>query len=366
MGLAQVRSTTVWWGPLIGVLAGLATSCAQPCENPTQNTLGQPTSWEQAYLSGPDTPVPAAQFLVAEDGLPLAYHEWVPEDWDGSGAFVVFIHGSSAYGELYAPIGEGLAARGVLARLVDLRGHGRSVCDPSGSCGSPVAEPPDDSMYFVGRKGDSLDANQIIRDISRHIADLREQWPDARVGLAGHSSGAGVVSRYVEHNSMSNLDAVALVAPVNNYEQPQMRDDDDLLCPGTVGTTYAQVDLGALGDALRGNEHRYVIDFRKDPQFTAELDTLRYSWATLQGMNTTDPDDFWGAYTAPHLYVAGAQDTLFDMARSMAEHERAPGGGSFVIVDETSHIGLAWSDGVAGVLAAWAKGDPVPSGTVDP
>lgn len=363
MGVGQVKQLkrALWLLPL-----GLLFGCSEPCENPRTDTLGQPTAWEQAYLAGPNVSVPDPQFVLAEDGLPLAYHEWVPDDWDGSGAFVVFIPGSSAYGELYAPIGEGLAARGVLARLIDLRGHGRSVCNASGSCGGAVDDPPDDSTYFVGRKGDSLDANQIIRDVAVHLEDLRLRWPEARVGLAGHSSGAGVVSRYVEHNSMAGLDSVSLLAPMNHYDQPQVRDDSDLLCEDTVGTTYAQVDLGALGDALRGNEHRYVIDFRKDPEFTTPLDTLRYTWSTLQGMNATDPDTFWGAYNKPHLYIAADGDALLDVAISMSEHARAPGGGSFVVVNDTSHIGLAWSDGVAGTMADWAKGDAVESGNIDP
>ena len=340
--------------PLILLLVG----CGAPpeCEF-AADPLGTLTSWEEEIIAGaglPDAPDPG--FLEGEEGLQLAYREWIPTGWDGSGSVAVFIPGSSAHADQYTAIGAGLSERGVLARIIDVRGHGLSACASAYDCSDPAFTPreiQDNSAYFPGRIGDSADDNQILRDVGAHLADLRAAWPDASLHLGGHSSGGGVVSRYLENAGPGDLANVALVAPYNHPDQPQVRKSVQLECTDIVGTDYARVDLGALGDAIRGNDHRYVISFHKGEAYEQPLDTLAYTYTTLQGMSTTDPDAFWSAFTVPLLFVAGSDDHLLDPDESERQFERAPAGGSFFVAEETSHIGLSWSDEVAAELAAW-------------
>lgn len=334
-----------------------------------EESLGAPTDWEVAWLESGGAPEsPTASTTLAEDGLALSHHDWLPADPDGA-PVVLFIHGSSAYGELYAELGAGLADRGVIARLVDLRGHGRSACATASDCSDPEftdRQLADDGAYYIGRVGDSLDRNQIIRDIGVEIAAISAQWPDAPLILVGHSSGGGVVSRFVEHGGLSQVDRVALVAPFNHYSQPQ---NVGLLvgCEGLAGTAYAQIDLGAIGAAIRGDVHRYVLRFHKDDAYTTVLDTPANTYTTQQGMAAENPDDFLAAYQQPTLWIAAEEDAVLDLDLSEQQHARMPGGGPFVIAAQTSHIGLAWSDSVAGVLAQWALDpDSVQGGIIQP
>lgn len=334
----------------------LLLACAGPeeCEIPADG-LGALTAWEESFLQSGDRPdAPPVAFLDAEDGLPLAYREWVPADWEGTGAAVVFVPGSSAHSGLYTVIGAGLADRGVLVRIIDVRGHGLSVCAADG-CGDPATvdrSPADDGATWVGRVGDSADADQLVRDLDLHLAAVAAAWPDASLHLAGHSSGAGVVSRSVERGASAWIDSAAVVAPFHHAEQPQIRDEVLLDCLDLAGTAYARLDLGALGDALRGNVHRYVLTLHKEDTYADPLDTLAYSWTTTQGMATTHPTAFWDAYTVPVLLVAGQADALLDPDRSAEQVERARDG-AFWLVPDTSHVGLIWSDDVAEGLATW-------------
>lgn len=363
----RLRASIVGLAIGLGLCTRLLAGCGDDdCSNPSENTLGELTAWEQGFLAGPTIESPPPGFLEAEDGLGLAYHDWVPGSWDGSGPVVLLVPGSSAYAELYAALGQGLRERGVLARIIDVRGHGRSTCSPQGACGEPPHPAPDDDRYYRGRPGDSLDEDQIIRDLARHVADLRARWPAARrLVISGHSSGGGVVSRYVETGGLAAVGSVALLAPFNHFAQPQNVDASDQLCAGTAGTPYAQLDLGALGDAMRGNRHRYVLSFVKEPELTTELDTLRYSYTTMLGMAADDPDDFLAAYAEPTLWIAAERDALLDLEESRAQFERMPGGGAFVVAQDTSHVGLSWSDPVAELLARWAtEPSSVESGTL--
>ncbi|MBV1858856.1 MAG: lysophospholipase [Nannocystaceae bacterium] len=350
------------------LLAGLLASCAEPCRPAPEGDLGEPTEWEQAFIEGGGLPDSAApEFLEAEDGLRLAYRDWTPTDWDGTGAVVLLLHGSSAYGELYAALGQEMAAQGVLVRIVDLRGHGLSACVTPSECGtlSPRAY-ADDGVYWPGRPGDAADESQHARDVDLHLEDLRARWPGARVVLMGHSSGAGLVSRVIEGSGMAGLDGAILLAPFNHSEQPQ----NELLswdCGRGVGTAYAQVDLGALGDAMRSNPHRYVLDLVKNEDYQAVLDTERYTATTMFGLAVRDPDRFHAAFSGPTLWVAGEGDALLDVEASRREFAKLPGGSAFVIVTDTSHVGVTWSSGVARACSAFAKApQAVLSGAIDP
>ncbi|MBH24068.1 MAG: hypothetical protein CMH57_06385 [Myxococcales bacterium] len=347
-----------WWWLLLLLL--LLVGCAGESEcvapPPSEEALGAPTTWEQAWLESDGLPTsPAPHFLDGEEGVPLAYRDWVPEGWDGQGDVVLFVHGSSAHSELYAVLGEGLMRRHVYARLIDVRGHGLSVCRAAGECGAPESAPReivDDGVYYPGRIGDSHDRHQITRDLSLHLTDLHARFPQARFHLSGHSSGGGAVSRFVEHNGWGLLESVILLSPFNHASQPQNH-LQSYECGRIEGSPYAQVHMGALGDALRGNLHRYVLYFNKGEPYVDALDTLSNTWTTTQGMQVDDVDRFHVAFTGPVLWVAAEQDALLDLEASRREFERFPGGGAFVTVRETSHIGLSWSDAVAGLMVDW-------------
>ena len=353
---------------LLSTLVLLAGACGEPCEAAPDGDLGEPTAWEQAFLEQgglPDSPAPA--FLVAEDGLPLAYRDWMPAGWDGTGAMVLLLHASSAYGELYAALAEAMAAEGVLTRVVDLRGHGLSTCITPDVCGTEGARVyDDDGAYWPGRPGDALDAWQHARDVVTHLEHLRELWPEADAVLMGHSSGAGLVARVIESRGMAGLAGAIVLAPFHTPDQPQnsLQTWD---CGRGVGTAYAQVDLGALGDAMRDNPHRYVLALRKNEDYRAALDTEHYTATTMWGLAVEDEERFHAAFTGPTLWVAGERDALLDVELSRQEFDRMPGGQAFVTVADTSHVGVTWSRAVGQLCAAFAR-DPasVTSQTLQP
>ncbi|EDM78207.1 putative lysophospholipase protein [Plesiocystis pacifica SIR-1] len=354
----------------VGLGSGLsAGGCQDACEPPPEFGLGEPTAWEQAFLDGgglPPSPPPSQ--TLAEDGLALVHYEWIPAGWTGEGPAVVFVHGSSAHAALYSLIGQTLADEGVYARLIDLRGHGRSVCLAEDACGDPSGPRSfvDDGRYWAGRPGDSADPDQIVRDLRQHLDEVRAAWPEAPLFVAGHSSGGGVVSRMVATGGMAGLSGAMLLAPFNHPEQPQ-NELGSWDCGRVVGTDYAHVHLPVLGAARRGEVHRYTLSFHKPPEYADPLDTLWNSYTTAQGMAAPDPESFHAAFTQPTLWVVGEQDALFDLDASRAEHARMPGAAAFVVVEDTSHVGISWSAGTARLLADFAK-DPasVAAGTISP
>ncbi len=355
------------WAVLLGLgalgMGAFGLGCDPPCPASDGDGLGQLAGWEQDFIDeGGQSPAPPPAFLEGEEGVWLAYREWSPPVWDGSGDVALVIHGSSAHSALYTVWAEALAENGIHARLIDLRGHGLSLCTdaPCSAAEPPSRDVIDDGRYFPGRIGDSLDTHQIVRDVAQHIADLQARWPAARVHLIGHSSGGGVVARYIEQAGAHAVASVALVAPFLHAEQRHAAGEVDLACPDDGA--YAQVDAGALGAALRGDIHRYVLRFDKAPAYRDPLDTLHNSYTTMTGMQVSSLDSYRSAFVRPTLWVAAEHDALFDVELSRAESRGLPAQRAFVLVRDTSHIGLIWSRAVGALLADWVRG---PDGVVD-
>ncbi len=280
-------------------------ACNDPCESVPDGSLGDLTSWEHEFLKQKKLPtVTSRAHLTAEDGLKLFYTDWVPENWNGQGPTVLLVHGSSAHSALYAVLGQELAAAGIFARLIDLRGHGHSRCTAPGVC-DPNLKPSydDNGQTWPGRPGDSADEHQMVRDLHLHLAHLAQQTPGTYPYLAGHSSGAGLVARYIEHVGTAQLSGAILLAPFLHADQPQ-NELQTWDCGKVVGTSYARVHLGALGDARRGNPHRYVLSLDKPPELIDDLDTLRYTYTTMNGLAVDDPTLALTTLVAPTLWIA--------------------------------------------------------------
>ena len=98
----------------------------------------------------------------------LAYLRFEPSGPAASLGAVLLVPGSTAYADLYAEMGRNLAAQGLRVRIIDVRGHGRSTCNPDGEC----SDPPDggystgvDDTYFVGRRRTTK--NEFVRALRK-------------------------------------------------------------------------------------------------------------------------------------------------------------------------------------------------------
>ncbi len=304
------------------------------------------TDWEQKLVMAGLPPGPDPQFMTAEDGLELAYREYVPDQWVGSGDAVLLIPGSSAHSGQLVPLCEGLVTRGVFVRAIDTRGHGYSIRDRDGNSGQEADRSiTDDAEYYVGRIGDCLDPNQMVRDVKKHLEAMRTAWPDARIHLGGHSSGGGCLSRFAEVFGGELVDSFVLIAPFNHFQQPQNIQH--------TNSSYSIVSPTAIGKAAGGQPHLYVLGFNLPGRDTAEAREAtrllidRWTFPMMQGMAATSPNSFWEGFTKPVLWIAGEKDELFDIEICRQQHARAKAGGEFVVIENTSHLGLQWSDEVA-------------------
>ena len=117
-----------------------------------------------AAVAAPDESL----YLKAADGTRLALRAALPagEPW----AVALFLHGIALHSKLYLPFLDALAAAGIAAFGLDLRGHGASD----------------------GRPGDLGRRGTLLADVGLAQAALRRLFPDLPLIWVGHSLGAGL------------------------------------------------------------------------------------------------------------------------------------------------------------------------------
>ena len=317
------------------------------------------SEWEQTFVRTEAAlyPAPKPEFLQAVDGLRLAYREWIPDDWSGSGEIYLIVPGSTSHSLHFRFLGSALRDRGILTRVIDFRGTGLSVCESAQVCGSPTGytarSAVDDGNYFPGRIGDVADANQIARDLETHLRHLREEWPRARVHLSGHSSGGGLICRFVEYvgrdeaKELSRLvDSVVLLAPYVHWEYPANT---------PANSNYSILHMPTVMEVASGATHRYTVGFNLGDRLDDPWAVWKWTQEMAAAMAAYGPTSAWPHFTVPTAYVIGTREELFDIEKARQEHAQAANSGPFVVLDGASHIGMRWREDLADFMASFAK-----------
>jgi alpha-beta hydrolase superfamily lysophospholipase len=140
---------------------------------------------------------PALQSFKARDGTELAYRN-TPAESPERGS-VVLVHGSAGDSRAMQPLAKSLAAAGLNAYALDIRGHGDSG--------------PRGRIAYVG---------QLEDDLADFLAAVQ---PPAPRLLAGFSSGGGFALRVAAGPDADAFDGYLLLAPFVSHEAPTYRPD---------------------------------------------------------------------------------------------------------------------------------------------
>lgn len=149
------------------------------------------------------------QFFYATDGTLLAYYAFLPAH---PRAIIIFYHGAGSWS---APVYQNMAQSlmedyDIGVYLMDVRGHGNSS----------------------GSRGDAPNPESVWDDIDRAITLVKEKHPQAKIFLAGHSAGAGLILNHAtwQHNQdltyekkKTNINGYLLLAPFLGMNAGVMR-----------------------------------------------------------------------------------------------------------------------------------------------
>ncbi|MFV0280436.1 MAG: alpha/beta hydrolase [Rhodoblastus sp.] len=272
---------------------------------------------------------PALAYFTARDGTQIGYRIYPVAPGDST-LTAILIHGSAGHSLNQTQIGKALAAAGVRAIAIDMRGHG-----VSGTRGD---------VAYIGQSEDDL------ADLLAHL-DI----PDKPV-LVGFSLGGGFALRVAHSPLGKKFRSFVLVSPFLGANAPTSR-------PSSGGAGWASVDMPRI--VALSLLHRLGIDccgslpviaYALPPDIQRHV-TLRYSFRLLSSFGPKDMRyrDLSGI-DAPITIVAGANDELM-FADRYAEVARTNAHARTAIVPGVDHMGMAHDPAALAAIVAAVKGE---------
>ncbi|MDF0601505.1 alpha/beta fold hydrolase [Psychromarinibacter sp. C21-152] len=247
---------------------------------------------------------------------------------------IVLVHGIGVAGDRWIGAAGKLAgAAGARVVLIDLRGHGESS----------------------GRRYDLDRIGQYEDDLAEIVGALRDERPEARMVLAGHSMGGGIALRFALKRDRPPVDGYLLFAPVFG--------------PGPTAPPRDAQEAGALRiDRARMTglvllNMAGIRAFNRLPVAFLDLppDDPAYSFTAMASglpLPPTTAVDALRAMEAPLLVLVGAEDTAV-VPGGYAEVLTAAGTGQVEVVPALGHDSLLESAEVHARSARWLSALPV-------
>ena len=280
--------------------------------------------------------LPALQRFQARDGTELAYRTYEPVGTPGV-RIALLVHGSAGSSVNMHAVGKALAAAGIRAVAVDMRGHGRS-----------------------GARGDIAYLGQLDDDLADTVAHVRTMWPTLPITLVGHSAGGGFVLRIAGGPSGDLFERFVLLAPFLDPFAATSK-------PNAGSSAWAQPNVPRIlainllqRFGITAFEHLPVVAFAL-PAGSALRATGAYSYALLTNFGTgLDHKLYLNRVRRPVTVIAGSADELMRSER-YDEVMRRPGLDlKAIVVPEVDHMGVL---SATAALEAITNAVKRPSGT---
>lgn len=275
------------------------------------------------------TDASALSYFVARDGTQLGFRVYEAAG-GAAGPAAILIHGSAGNSLNKHLVGKALAAAGVRAIALDMRGHG-----VSGTRGD---------VSYIGQSEDDL------ADLLDHLK-LAE-----KPVLVGHSMGGGFAARVAHMPLGQKFSRFVLVSPFMGVDAPTSRSSSG-------GARWTSVDTPRI--VVLTILHRFgvecceqlpVLAFALPPEARRYV-TTRYSFRLLSSFGPKDMRyrDLSGI-EAPVEIIAGANDELM-VAERYADVAKTGARAHATIIPGVDHMGAARDPAALAAIVAAAKGE---------
>jgi len=273
------------------------------------------------------TGLPELKSFKARDGKELNYR-YYPSSSDKT---LILLHGSGWHSRYFLPLAEFISSNN-LANVYtpDLRGHGLN---------------PD-------KRGDVDYIDQLTDDIADLIRMIKENNPDTRIILGGHSSGGGLTVRFAGSKYNNQVEGYLLLSPFLKYNAPTIRPDSGGWAKPYTGRIAGLTMLNNVG--IRWFNYLTVIEFNMPEEARDGTETLSYTFR----MNTAfAPDNYQkdlGAMYQPVLAAAGTADESFyadQFEPVISKYTKA----DVVLLDGVTHMGVVVGPEIQPVIKEWLE-----------
>jgi alpha-beta hydrolase superfamily lysophospholipase len=270
--------------------------------------------------------LPAVERFQGRDGTWLGFRHY-GAGGAPTGRVAIVIHGSSGSsgGTIHA-LSQALAAHGVEAFAVDMRGHGTS-----------------------GTRGDIGYVGQLEDDLADFVAVLRKTVPSAPLTLVGHSSGGGFGLRVAGSPIQNLFERFVLLAPYLGYDAPSTRPSSGGWARADIPRIIGLLALRAIG--VNCCEALPVLALAVPPNSEK---TLVSTYTDRLMRNFAVRGDFrrdLAAATKPLTIISGADDELMFSDKYAEAARGAKVAVEVRVLDGINHMGIVAAPKAVSIIA---------------
>jgi len=233
---------------------------------------------------------------------------------------IILIHGVGSSAYLYNKTA-GLLQKATQAEIyaIDLRGHGQSG----------------------GNIGDVNYINQYADDLADIVRAIREEKPNGKITIAGHSMGGGISLRYAMMQNKEKVDGFILFAPLIGHNSPALAQETQT-DKGEISEPFMKIHISRIIglkmlNEIGNHEHDSLpVLFFNLPE---SIPLRKYTYRANTSMAPGDYIDGLKSVDVPMLVLVGSEDEAFNaeaLQKAILEHST----GEVKIIQEVTHNGI--------------------------
>lgn len=201
---------------------------------------------------------------------------------------LILIHGSGSESRYLASLADSLARAKIATVLTpDLRGHGENQ----------------------GVKGDIDYIGQLENDINDLIEYSKKYLGAKKIILAGHSSGGGLVLRFIGTKQNTKVDKAIMLAPYLGHESPTVKPNSGNWVTVAVKRWVGLSMLNRIG--IHKFDRLPVLFFNRPEAYNDKLQAPSYSYRMAVNFAPSNFKKEIAKLSIPCLVLVGAKDESF-------------------------------------------------------
>lgn len=243
---------------------------------------------------------------------------------------VILIHGSGSESRYLAYLANSLSSNNqAIVITPDLRGHGRNISNEA-------------DIDYIG---------QLENDIEDIIHYAKKDLGAERVILAGHSSGGGLVLRYIGNTKLTNVDKAVMISPYLGHDSPTVKPNSGGW--GTVGVKR-WVGISMLNHiGIPYFNTMPVLFFNRPKAYKDSLQVDSYSYQMALNFAPKNFENEVRQLRTKSLVLVGESDESFYPNRFEKVFEPANSFVSLNIIPATNHLDIVKSGEVVTKIQNW-------------
>ncbi|WP_298529504.1 alpha/beta hydrolase [uncultured Christiangramia sp.] len=230
---------------------------------------------------------------------------------------LILIHGSGSESR-YLETLAGNISQDKIATVItpDLRGHGRNLKHQS-------------DINYIG---------QLEKDIEDIIKYSKDSLNAKKIILAGHSSGGGLVLRYIGNPNLTKIDKAIMIAPYLGHDAPTVKPESGGWVTVGVKRWIGLSMLNSIG--IQNYNDKPVLFFNRPEAYEDSLQNKSYSYRMAVNFAPNDYEKDIANLRTSSLVLVGEEDESFYSSKFKEVYRPAAKYADIQIMENVNHLNI--------------------------